>query len=84
VRCAVGENSNTPIDILWKLARDEHPDVRYSLAENYHIGHDILKKLSEDENPYVAARASKTMERIAASIAATVVTQVASVFAFAS
>lgn len=84
VRCAVGENSNTPIDILWRLAQDEHPDVRFSLAENCHISQDILKRLCDDENPYVAVRASRTLERLAASIANTVVNQVASVFAFAS
>lgn len=84
VRCAVGENRNTPVDILWKLARDEHPDVRYSLAENCHIAHEVLRSLTEDDNPYVASRAVRTLDRIAASATTTIVTQAVPMFAFAS
>lgn len=66
VRCALGETANIPVDILWKLARDEHPDVRYSLAENHNIPIEILRALCHDDNPYVAHRAERTISRLGA------------------
>jgi hypothetical protein len=70
VRCAVGENPNTPRDVLMTLAADADVDVRYSLAENHNLPAAVLDVLMMDENPYVAARASRTLQRVGNNIAA--------------
>jgi hypothetical protein len=49
---------------VWRLARDESPDVRLRLAESYTVPIAVLRVLSEDENPYVAHRAHRTMRRL--------------------
>ena len=68
VRIAVGENPNTPLEILRKLAVDENPDVRYTLAENHNMYMEVLRILISDDNPYVASRAQKTVDRIRPAI----------------
>jgi hypothetical protein len=64
VRLAVAENTNTPWELLLKVASDVDPDVRYGVAENPHIPDDVLLELIEDENPYVAWRAVRTLESL--------------------
>lgn len=50
--------------VIYDLAHDSNPDVRYQIASNPYVSGRILRMLSEDENPYVAARALNTLERI--------------------
>jgi hypothetical protein len=65
VRSAVAENINTEEDVLLALVNDESVDVRYSMAENANLPESVLQILSDDSNSYVAARASKTLSRLA-------------------
>jgi hypothetical protein len=83
-RCIVSEHPCVPRELLLKLANDAHPDVRFSLAENHNIPIDILKTLCEDENPYVAARAARTLERIAQPNGICIASHTMNIFAFAS
>ena len=66
VRIAVADNQSTPITLLRVLAHDENADVRYAVAENHNIGTAILLILVDDQNPYVADRARRTLDRLAA------------------
>lgn len=47
------QNSNTPLDVLTKLANDEDKDVRKAVANNPKTPPDILTKLASDENPEI-------------------------------
>ncbi|HEY9719592.1 MAG TPA: hypothetical protein V6C69_19085 [Trichormus sp.] len=68
IRIAVADNPNTPVTLLSILAHDENPDVRFALAENHNIGTGVLSILVDDDNPYVADRARRTLDRLAASV----------------
>jgi hypothetical protein len=46
-------NPRSPVDVLRKLARDEHVDVRRSVAGNTSIPADILSELAKDKDPSV-------------------------------
>jgi hypothetical protein len=63
LRIAVVDYKDAPDEVLFFLADDESPDVRYALAENHNISINVLKKLSADPNPYVADRAERTLLR---------------------
>ncbi len=65
VRTAVSEHPNTPESLLLILADDLDADVRYCLAENAHMPKAVLEVLANDSNPYVAARADRTLTRLA-------------------
>lgn len=62
VRAAIADNPRAR-DMLFILATDHHPDVRYRVAENARSPSGLLKQLCEDENPYVAYRAQATINR---------------------
>lgn len=63
VRMAVCENVKTSLESLRLLATDRSDDVRYRLAETASTPIEVVKFLMDDDNPYVAARASKTLQR---------------------
>lgn len=58
------DNPNLPGEVLFDLASDKNPDIRYLVASTPYANGGILRMLQEDENPYVAARASETLERV--------------------
>lgn len=63
VRSAVADNP-TAGGMMWILAADPSPDVRYHVAENPFAPIALLEMLCEDENPYVSTRASETLNRL--------------------
>ncbi|GEM_PF-1610091 len=65
VRYALCENPALTGESARTLAADENVDVRYNLAENPHISAEILEQLAMDANPYVAARAARTLQKLA-------------------
>ncbi|MGH9552024.1 MAG: HEAT repeat domain-containing protein [Terriglobales bacterium] len=62
VRAAIADNSRAR-DMLFVLATDISPDVRYRVAENPRTPSGLLKSLANDDNPYVASRAHSTILR---------------------
>ena len=64
VRGAVSENVNASELLIWSLAKDNDPTVRYQLAENPHLPFAVLQSLTNDDNSYVACRAQTTIARI--------------------
>ncbi|HEY9775835.1 MAG TPA: hypothetical protein V6C81_18885 [Planktothrix sp.] len=67
VRVAVAENHNTSASTLQQLAHDESVDVRYAMAENVALTEEILDQLLQDDNAYVAARARRSVNKLAPS-----------------
>lgn len=68
VRVGVAHNAHTPMEVLWQLACDLDPDVRYSLAANPLIPVVVLQSMVTDDNPYVASRARLTIARLSPSM----------------
>jgi len=64
VRGAVSENVNASELLIWSLAKDNDPTIRYQLAENPHLPFAVLQSLTNDDNSYVACRAQTTIARI--------------------
>ena len=64
VKEALLENPALPTEVLYDLARDENPDVRYLIASDPYVPGGILRDLSCDENPYISVRAMQTIDRI--------------------
>lgn len=64
VKEALLENSALPADVIYDLARDEDPDIRFLVASYPYIPGGILRELSSDENPFVSNRAMQTRDRI--------------------
>jgi len=50
VRRRVGENHQTPSEVLQKLASDEHPEVRAAVGENHMTPQEVLEQLACDEH----------------------------------
>ncbi|HEY9719645.1 MAG TPA: hypothetical protein V6C69_19355, partial [Trichormus sp.] len=64
IRSAVAENANTPLELLWLLAKDGVPEVKLKITENYNCPLDLLETLKEDADPYVAWQAKSVLNRI--------------------
>ncbi|HEY9756794.1 MAG TPA: HEAT repeat domain-containing protein [Oculatellaceae cyanobacterium] len=64
IQIAVADHPDTTSDVLFQLAHDTNPDVRFAIAENHKADIEILQLLSQDDNPFVAARARKTLRRL--------------------
>lgn len=67
IRVAVAEHKNTPLKMVLEIAADVDLDVRFAMAENHNMAPSVLAFLATDTNPFVADRAQRTIERVAAS-----------------
>ena len=63
IRCAVARRSDLPDQIVWKLACDPSPRVRYRLAANKALAQFVLEALVEDEHVAVSVCAERTLKR---------------------
>ena len=60
----IADNLKTSPEILNCLAQSTRDDVRFAMAENHNLSFNLLSILACDANPYVAARASRTIDRV--------------------
>lgn len=63
-RVDLTERNDLPEAHYFMLALDISEDVRFGLASNANIPKFLLHRLAEDENVFVAARATKTLDRL--------------------
>lgn len=62
VRCELSSRRHLPTNVVWLLASDKAPRVRYRLAANRTLSRFVLETLAEDEHGSVAERAERTLK----------------------
>ena len=63
VRACVADHPKA-INLMWKLANDQSPLVRYVLAGNTNLPEHIFTVLAKDENHRVARRAKRSLKEL--------------------
>jgi hypothetical protein len=63
LRLAIAARRNLEEALIWRLASDPSPRVRYRLANNATLPAFALEALAEDEHSSVSSRAERTLLR---------------------